>query len=352
MLNLQGNPLSYHPHHRNIACNYLNKNTATTRFSLDGVALSNSEKSLVGTLYPIKQKSMSSSHNSSEEGNLNSISERSRRVRNVTIEDDSFIKEEVPVAVSPITNSFQHLTIKKHVEQLRGEYGESWLHRESGLMVQDVLGLEKKQVPYSSTPYESAIDHLDIRDDISEIKSDNLVFETANDQSLENAEVAPPPASEPADSDVSDGEDVYLGGEESIYLAKIIDGDEVLVVVTQSHISERDCTTSKERARWHVNTVLTCEYFEESKTIVKVTFNTIRRDRKQRLYELEEDEARNLVNSIKDKIASQEPPEIKLINYKCMKCSETFSKNKIETLVEQPAVNCIKCDSNMVITVE
>ncbi|CAH0564166.1 unnamed protein product [Brassicogethes aeneus] len=346
-LNLLGNPLTFHPHHRNLSCNYLNKNTATTKFVLDNILLSKSEKTLVGSFYPIKQTSLTSSHNSSEEMNITSVSERGRRVRNVEIKEEG-IKEEKTIAASPSVTSSQHLEIKKQVEHLRKEFGESWLNNQSGLLVKDVLGLEHKMALLSSTPYETALENTDVMENISEIKSENLNFETANDQSFENT-IKQEETKEP-ESDISDGEDVYMGGEESMYLAKIQDSDEVFVVVTETHISERNSITSKETARWHNNTVLTCEFLEDSLTAIKITFNTIRRDRKQRIYELEEDEARNLVNAVKDKIINQEPRESKVLKYQCIKCSETFTKNKVVRVVEEP-IECPKCEGKIVVQI-
>ncbi|KAG5892491.1 hypothetical protein JTB14_015401 [Gonioctena quinquepunctata] len=87
-------------------------------------------------------------------------------------------------------------------------------------------------------------------------------------------------------SDTSDGVDFLSGGEECMFLTTTkADGARVFVVITDTHISERDVTTSKERARWHINTVLVCVC-----DFVRLEFDTLRRDRKHRLYELDTEE--------------------------------------------------------------
>lgn len=364
-LNIEGNPISFHPQHRNLTCNYLNKNSSTLKFVLDNIPLNKTEKILTGSLYPIFQASvLSTSSNSSDESANDSLQERTRRIRNVTIEDEHIAKEEVPVAATP-TTSFQHLELKKQVEQLREEYGESWLYRHSGMLVQDVLGFEKSSV-VSSTPYESAVDSLylqnqnkgDVTTDTAEFVTANSKlnqtttnedgFQTADDDStIFNNTMQ---AQDENISDVSDGEDICSGGEECIYLVtNVNDSDQVFVVVTETHISERDVTTSKEKARWHVNTVSSCEKTEDNLNVIKIEFDTLRRDRKQRVYELDPEESENFFSSIREKIDQTNESVGKKKMYQCMKCLELFPEQSKNALLEEPSVTCPKCKSNLVV---
>ncbi|KAJ8952700.1 hypothetical protein NQ318_021016 [Aromia moschata] len=334
-LNLQGNPISFHPQHRNLACHYLNKNASTLKFLLDSVPLSKSEKSYTGSLYPISQASLlsTSSQNSLDDISSSSLQEKVRRIRHVTIEDENVIKEEKMPIVTP-TMSSQHLEIKRQVEQLRKEYGESWLYQQSGVLVQDVLGFQKNSV-LCSTPYGSAIDSSYLpnysREDFA---SSTTQFETAKDEcisqttskednfktAIDDSAIFSNTVQEEDDiSDLSDGDDICSGGEECIYLVtNKADDDQVFVVITETHISERDVTTSKEKARWHLNTVMECDKMEDNQNIVKIEFDTLRRDRKQRSYEVDAEE-----------------------------CSELFPEQNKNSLLDEPSVTCPKCQSNL-----
>ncbi|KAJ8968485.1 hypothetical protein NQ317_008342 [Molorchus minor] len=356
-LNLQGNPISFHPHHRNVTCNYLNKNSSTLKFVLDDILLNKREKSLTGSLYPLFQTTIpaGSSHNSLDDSVNGSIQEKTRRIRHVIIEDYSTTKEDKTPALTPPTSS-QHLEIKRQVEQLREEYGESWLYRHSGMLVQDVLGLQKTGV-LSSTPYESAMGSFSLPSHIQEeLISSNINFETIKDES--SAELKEDKFTTANDesgifnnsmvddlSDVSDGDDI-CEGEKTTNTA---DNDQVFVVLTKTHISERDVTTSKERARWHFNTVRRFEMVEDNQNAIKIDFDTLRRDRKQRIYDLDPEESESFQRFLQMKIKNTQKPAQKKVTYQCMKCSELFPEQNKNALLDQPSVTCPRCKSNLVI---
>ncbi|KAG5894071.1 hypothetical protein JTB14_003929 [Gonioctena quinquepunctata] len=350
-LNLQGNPLCFHPHHRNLTCNYLNKNASTVKFLLDGFGLSKGEKSMTGSYHPIKQSSQQDSPSNSSTG---SIQEKPRRIRNVTIEESNIVEDIVPISTP--SSSLQHLELKRQVEQLREEHGESWLYRHSGLMVQDALGFEKTSI-LSSTPQEAALDSLYMKNPGEVEQAEVTVYETANNtqesvktEAFHTADaIFSNEAPEIDVSDTSDGEDFLSGGEECMFLAtNKADGAQVFVVVTDTHISERDVTTSKERARWHINTVLGCVCDEEN-DFVRLEFDTLRRDRKQRLYELDTEEKEAFLRTVRSKMETRSETKVeKKTFYQCIKCSEAFQRDK-NALIDQPVVTCPKCESNLVL---
>nr|XP_023022369.1 serine/threonine-protein kinase 11-interacting protein [Leptinotarsa decemlineata] len=356
-LNLQGNPLSFHPQHRSLCCNYLNKNVSTLKFSLDSLELTKAEKSLTGSFYPITQSAqLSSSSNNSCTSLTGSVREKPRRIRNVTIEDDNDVKDIAPVSTP--SSSLQHLELKRQVEQLREEYGESWLYRNSGLIVQDVLGFEKTSV-LSSTPKEEDIESLcfqntneNMESGISEFKTADNTQDSINNETFQSADNSIFNNIQPENdsSDSSDGEDIYCGGEECIFLAtNKADNSQVFLVVTDKYISERNVTTSKEKARWHLNSVINCEVNKENGDIVKLDFDTLRRDRKQRLYELDEDEREAFLTTVRGKLENRsESDERKKTHYQCIKCSEEFQKEK-NALLDQPSVSCPNCEGNLVV---
>lgn len=349
-LNLQGNPLAFHPYHKQLSCNYLNKNAATVKFLLDGHILSKSEKLLTGSLYPITPALQTSCSTNSLESSMASVQEKSRRVRYVTIQESDVVKESEP-EFTPNTSS-QHLEIKRQVEKLREEYGEAWLYQHSGLIVQDVLGLDKATI-LSSTPIEQPIVPTDATQESEYIStcidgsstSDNFCtadMEYSNSCCEPNDEV----------SDVSDGEDVVSVGESCMFLATNIGSNtQMFVALTDCCISERDITTIKEKARWHINTIISCEKCAENNRI-KIEFDTLRRDRKQRLYEFNSEDIETFYVNIRDKIdsvlSSKSKTDDKNLHYQCMKCSEVFQKSK-SALLNTPSITCPYCTSPMVV---
>ncbi|KAF2885489.1 hypothetical protein ILUMI_20639 [Ignelater luminosus] len=363
LLNVQGNPLSFHPQHRTRTARFLHVNTATVRFVLDKVLLNKAEKRLVGSLHLI-HSTLQRSHLSSfcstvSEGTL-VASERPRRVRNATISDtnqDSNMESSYASVASLITSG-EHLETKQKIEQLRKEYGETWLHSQGGgSLVHDVLGLEKTSLPMSSSPYEKEFllhaKEVDIRSkDKSEInseKSTNNTFTTAtesiaseNNSLYAGEQIASP---EPPPSDDED-----LGeGEESLYLATIKDETEpVFIVLTNTHIWERECNSGKEKARWPLETLQSCELLGDNCTEVRLGFDTVKRDRQERQYELEVDEATRLACVLNNILTNRPPEECKLVVYRCMKCSTQFSNEKKRGR-ETPALKCPACQSTVVI---
>ncbi|KAJ8921662.1 hypothetical protein NQ315_010571 [Exocentrus adspersus] len=361
-LNLQGNPISYHPQHRNLSCNYLNKNSSTLKFVLDNIPLSKIEKGLTGSLYPIFQTSnLSLLSSSSDELSNEALQDKARKIRNVTIEDDNAVKQETPFMATPST-SFQHLELKRQVEQLREEYGESWLYQ-SGILVQDALGLQNPSI-VSSTPCHGAVDTVNFENQMKNESTgsfadfetaDSMLISTEKEDNFQSANEDPllfhnvVQTQDDNISDISDGEDICYGGEESIYLVtNVNDQEQVFVVLTKTHISERDVTTGKEKARWHVNTISSCVKLVDDQNIIKIEFDTLRRDRKQRIYEFESTEIQNFYSSLQEEIMDAKKSVAETI-YQCMKCSELFPEHNKNALLEEPSVTCPKCKSNLVV---
>lgn len=356
-LNLQGNPVYFHPHHRNTTCQYLNKNTATLNFVLNNIPLNKAEKSFAGSRHPITQSSLSSSNDSSLNSLENSVHERQRRVRNVTIrEGHSVVAEPKKTPVSTPKPSTVHLEMKKQVEQLRKEYGDTWLYRHSGVIFQDVLGFEKSTV-LSSTPSENHLGDLYFAK--NEASNDSGLFETAKEEQTttdakENFETAEDsdffishdePAVEEEEEPLSDDDDAFNG--EMFYAATGSDGKEcdLCLIVTETHLSERDSVSVKEKARWNLNVVISCEVGSLPNEI-QITFDTMRKDRQSRTYYIEDTE--KFVNLVQSKIVNEK------IDYQCMKCNESFSRTKSRDRREresESSVVCPKCQSIHVIEV-
>lgn len=334
-LNLEGNPLSYHPQHRLKTISCLHINTNTVRFLLNGAIITKSEQRLVGTLHCAQ---ITTTLNSSIASVVN---ERPKRVRDATITEGDCGEERVSPVVSAcsLTTSLEHLETKRQIKELREKYGEAWLQQQAGSQVQEALGLERSPMPVTSSPYEN---EFLLHAHEEESASVNETFETAvaDDNSVYARQ----------NEGSSSEEEIDLGdGDESIYLVTRRGSDEELfVVLTQKRIYERDCITSKVKSHWHIESLMDCEFVEGEPAVIRLQFETIRKDRKQREYVLEEEEeARRLMGVLKSVLDNKAPDE-NILGYQCMKCSRQFAVDRAVDLRGKP-LQCPACESTLVI---
>ncbi|EEZ97501.1 serine/threonine-protein kinase 11-interacting protein [Tribolium castaneum] len=328
-LNLQSNPLSFHPNHRNRTASYLHVNTATTHFVLNSAVLSKNEKKLVGSYYPLQMRTNSFSTDS-----LSLTTEKARRVRHVVIEEENTVRESSIPSLPPTPK--QYLETKKQIEDLHEKFGESWLNSQSGLL--DVLGLESFSLPLSTSPYEA---------DFTIYSGD-----FTQEQEIAKGTVVEPPDQineeyEKKIEAIPDEPDIE--GEESIYLATVrTETEPIFIVIGQTHLSERECSTGNEREKWHLDSITNCEILDEGLTTVQIDFETMRKSRKQRIYVFE-DEIEAFVACIKNKINTRQPKKEDDVKYQCMKCSTVFGRVKNESILGEAAVKCPSCDSTLVV---
>ncbi|XP_022228812.2 serine/threonine-protein kinase 11-interacting protein isoform X2 [Drosophila obscura] len=198
MLNLQGNPLSCNPKHRQATAQYLHKNTATMKFVLDFEPLSKAEKSLTGSQKwryigshrvprsgPVSINSSRTSINTSDGSQFSSfgsqpsgsirgkdyaseteqttsmdLSQTSKKqnskksvskIRRADIFEDTDEVAEAAAVLAPAkpqaepeecSTDSAHLETKKHIETLRLTYGNEWLKTGNAELV---LGIESAQ---------------------------------------------------------------------------------------------------------------------------------------------------------------------------------------------------------------
>lgn len=352
-LNLDGNPISYHPQHRIRSISYLHINTNTVRFLLNGAIITKSEQKLVGTLHcaQMAQQRFLTSYNSIASDTSTVVaSERPRRVRDATIsEADCCEEEDISVLTQSFTTSVEHLETKRQIKELREKYGVSWLQQQAGSQVQEALGLEKTPLPVTSSPYESEFllhakeFHNREKAEVTSEQSNNT-FATAVESVIsdDNSVYAK------QKDDSSSEEEIDLGdGDDSIYLVTKCGGDEILVVITKNRIYERDCITSKVIAHWHIESLNSCVVVEGEPSYIKLDFKTLRKDKQQREYVLNGEDAEKLATVLQE-IVQNKPPDDSILVYQCMKCSQQFSIDLMLDLRRKP-LECPSCGSTVVV---
>lgn len=352
-LNIENNPLSYHPHHRIYTASCLHINTVTVKFVLDRSLLTKSEQKLVGTIHstqhPYPSRTQPSFESISSESTPLEVDER--RVRNAMITDASVEVHENPISTHSLTTSIEHLETKRQIKEYREKHGASWLQQQAGSIIQDVLGFEKTPLPVTSSPYETDFllhakevkDHFNGTESATENAAQVSPDSAASDTSLYAAE---------DEKESSTDEEIDLGdGDESLFLCKNKENsEEIFLVVTKLKLSEREVTTSKEITHWHVHSLTKCERIEDESPYIQLEFDALRRDRKVRQYTLDEDEMERLVEVLQ-KIIEEKPVDLKYVKkYQCMKCSLKFKKDYYSgKYIGEEQMECPACESTLVI---
>ncbi|XP_018328023.1 uncharacterized protein LOC108738907 isoform X2 [Agrilus planipennis] len=268
--------------------------------------------------------------------------ERPRRVRTATISEGVDAVSEMDNSIASIASlliSNDHLETKRTIEQLRKQYGERWLQAESS--VQDVLGLEKSLPIISSSPYDQLLSTFEANysqqnvPDGSELKSEESMngtetYTTASETTTHgNNENALQPGTDD-DYDGDDDDDDVLGqGEENLYLVCPKGTTEpIFLVVTNTHIRERDCDSGKEKTRWPLDSLLACSASGSDPVLISLEFDTVKRDKKQREYDMVEEDAEKLSKHLSNLLSIMGTQNNRMVIFKCMKCGTRFGEEK------------------------
>ncbi|XP_050304955.1 serine/threonine-protein kinase 11-interacting protein [Anthonomus grandis grandis] len=353
-IDLRGNPIYYHPIHRTLTCNYLNKNTASLNLVLDNIPLTKNEKSLTGSLYPLSQGSLGSNGSHSFQNSFEqSMQDRPKKVRNVDIlEGDQIknIKKKNDVVPSPRSADQGYLSVKNTITKLREEHGDSWLTSQSGGVVQDVLNIpdspNRTSTPLNKTDNknEDSIETLKTIDTEGTNNDSFLTCQTKNEDEDTKSQDASIFYSIEKESNSSSSEDEDYSN--IFYSGSNPDVEDLCIVVTETQLSERDAVTSKRRARWHICDIKSCQKGENEKE-VKIEFDSSRADKRSRIYYIQESE--HFVKLIHESMEKNKVPDQRTV-YQCIKCSHNFSRIKLpRSVIVDEVITCPKCDSNLVV---
>ncbi|XP_076624438.1 serine/threonine-protein kinase 11-interacting protein isoform X2 [Colletes latitarsis] len=387
-ISLEGNPLSYHLKHRQLSIKYLHPSLKDSKFVLDHLPLSRSEKQIIAgnRYYTIRSEqsalsefsvSVSDSLNSSSlstsmststfnesvaERSMNNLerklprSKKKLNVKEAIIAEDEQkqkeLQENYSVCSSYSESSKDHLETKKQILALRNKFGEDeWLSSYAGTIVQDITGLQSLP-ELTIKNFDSTYTMLDTQD--SEIRSIKNVETAAIEDSGRYS------VTENNESNGAMGEQIEISAEEqnvseslscndtTIALVNIPDppydreeekGDlylvhkkkqdsdeleELFVIITSDDIKERDSITGKLKDCWSTSSVLSCVRGRGEPVTVDIIFDTKRETRQNRRYFVNSDDAKKIVTTISERIRRR-PISLKV--FKCMKCSTHFSQD-------------------------
>ncbi|KAJ6649830.1 Serine/threonine-protein kinase 11-interacting protein [Pseudolycoriella hygida] len=432
ILNLHGNPLSFHPNHRQITAKCLHKNTSTVKFVLDMQALSKIEKSLTGskTLSKLPSRIQDSSGRStpirplghmtpaSSVGSMRSqlnesiekdrfsapkvksschvldsrcpddvivsrASQKNRRKRSVDISDmtDDIVKPKPEVNIT-LEGNKDHLETKKQIESIRQQYGENWLHTQGATKVHNVLGIEDERKPMSpgqmlleefgtahstnvecttSTPNKS-FEHKNLNEstssDVREVTTnENTEFKSATSicQNNSSSEQATDFQTALETSDISDiytqanvSENVVSDSEDNEVIYIVFSekcNDEMLLVVSDVSMKEKD-QNGRTKTRWTLKSLISCDRIKSD--VLRLEFDTIRKDKKERIYQVEEGLCQQLEQYLRGILAKRPLSEMNQSLYTCANCRTQFSRENFYKH-QNIEITCPECRSSYVI---
>lgn len=395
-ISLEGNPLSYHPKYRLLAIKHLHPCLSNSKFVLDHVPLSKSEKEIIAEnrLFAIKSKLLTNKFHTSMSDSLNSSSlfastselagsnnmdksfsksKKKSNIKEAIIADVEQEKKELKTE----TTSKGHLETKKQILEIRKKYGEDkWLSSHAGTFVQDIMGLQP------SCPIlipEFAIENLDSKNIVASAENsaillmENTKIET-NEKSLmketnesnnekenenevlnEEENISEIILTNNASSLINISEPLYDPEQEGgkLYIVqKKKNADELenlFLMITSNDIKEIDSLTGKLKYCWSMSSVLSCVLGRSEPITVDIIFDTTREHRQNRRYFVKSDIAKEIVKIINEEIKKR-PMLLKI--FKCMKCSTHFSQDlEYITLINSTTsgMKCPTCKSTLVI---
>lgn len=117
-------------------------------------------------------------------------------------------------------------------------------------------------------------------------------------------------------SDPEENEVQFIGSDE-------MTKEELFVVVSEVNIKEKDAMNGRTLAKWGLTSLESVERVRS--TLIRLTFDTIRKDKRERQYRMEQKCCQELERILRAFLSSRPLSEtIKL--YKCLKCNSQFSR--------------------------
>lgn len=102
---------------------------------------------------------------------------------------------------------------------------------------------------------------------------------------------------------------------------------ELFLIVSDQNIREKNSMNGKTINKWTMTMLESCEHI--STDIVRIRYDTIKRDRRERTYKMEKDQGKILEQFLR-KILSQRPLSDMMHIYRCANCALQFSQEKLK----------------------
>ncbi|KAK6631644.1 hypothetical protein RUM44_006173 [Polyplax serrata] len=336
----------------------------------------------------------------------NGTSRKSGKPRVVVIPNlDDGTYEETPCSANSlefsVNSSTEYLITKKRIENARSIYGiDNWLVQGSSV-VQDILGLPPAQVS-TSTPCDdmclkAALDSArnivttvaviesqpnDVADDSDKNNLDSFTTcnegdstsnyfsaETSGEKGdsskernkeivessvVDTKEISPDieeiqEEEEEPEIEIDENEKLYVVQKEVKLPNKEILLDEMFLTITESELRERETIRGRIITKWCLTSLESCEKLKSNKLLI--VFDTVRRDKKERVYRLDEQDSNALYKQMSEILESRSLRDMNQVVYKCENCSSQFS-SEINSRKTESSECCPFCHSKFILQLD
>ncbi|KAL1455663.1 hypothetical protein WDU94_009744 [Cyamophila willieti] len=379
-LSLTGNPLSMSKNYRLSCVLYLHENACVNHFLLDGKKLSKEEKHLVGSYanylpsYQQHDRSMDQSFEilvPSVSRTLALKPKKSIKTRDAHI-SENIIEKAPRKTINKPESPKRHLETKVQIETLRELFGEeNWLHKQSGSVIQSLMGLQGPAMANAETNTETRSNSsvsifATSPNTAAGAISDEFEPETSlldHDQSFEHTKdkeggeyILPDDSgvdnneSENCDSDHAE----WDSSESTIYSAtREPENKHVFLFYNSEFLKEKDSLNPDKMTVWPSKNITSCSQVNSDGafTRVIVTFHSIKPSLKERVYSMESPVASLFCSVLREELESRPLSAMNQTAYRCIKCASFFSVEKTNNYRYQ-RVRCQACGSNAVVEME
>lgn len=122
-------------------------------------------------------------------------------------------------------------------------------------------------------------------------------------------------------SDTEENEKIYLVTNQANKM-------DVFVLVSDKSIREKNSLTSKTINKWNMTMLESCERVKRD--VLCIRFDTLKRDKKERLYQMtDQDEAQCLDEFLRNILSKRPLSEMNQTVFRCVNCSTQFSREKL-----------------------
>lgn len=121
-------------------------------------------------------------------------------------------------------------------------------------------------------------------------------------------------------SDSEDDEAIYIVTNDSNQM-------DLLLVVSEQSIREKNEMTGRTINKWNMTMLESCERIKSE--LLRIRFDTVKRDKKERTYQIEKSQAQRLDERLRNILSKRPLSEMNQIIFRCANCSTQFSRERL-----------------------
>lgn len=125
----------------------------------------------------------------------------------------------------------------------------------------------------------------------------------------------------------------------------------MFLTITESELRERETIRGRIITKWCLTSLESCEKLKSNKLLI--VFDTVRRDKKERVYRLDEQDSNALYKQMSEILESRSLRDMNQVVYKCENCSSQFSSEINSRKTGKSRHHCTTfCKNNVNLTCE